>query len=44
MYGHVLDRTRIGWGIRVLDCGCGAGLFTRMAADRGAIVAGGTNW
>jgi SAM-dependent methyltransferase len=40
VYEHVLDRTRIGSGTRVLDCGCGAGRFTRMAADRGAIVAG----
>ena len=27
-------------GTRVLDCGCGAGRFARMAADRGASVAG----
>jgi SAM-dependent methyltransferase len=30
----------IGSGTRVLDCGCGAGRFARMAADRGASVAG----
>jgi ubiquinone/menaquinone biosynthesis C-methylase UbiE len=36
----VLDRVWIGSGTRVLDCGCGAGHFARMAADRGASVAG----
>ncbi len=40
VYGHVLDRGWISAGTRVLDCGCGAGRFTRMAADRGAEVAG----
>ena len=40
VYKHVLDRVRIGSGTRVLDCGCGAGRFARMAADRGASVAG----
>jgi SAM-dependent methyltransferase len=40
LYEHVLDRTTIGPGMRVLDCGCGAGRFVRMAADRGASVAG----
>jgi SAM-dependent methyltransferase len=40
VYRHVLDRAVIGPGTRVLDCGCGAGRFARMAADRGAIVAG----
>lgn len=40
VYEHVLDRLRIGAGTRVLDCGCGAGRFARMAADRGASVAG----
>ena len=38
--GHVLDRARISAGTRVLDCGCGAGRFARMAADQGAEVAG----
>jgi len=40
IYEHVLDRAGVASGTRVLDCGCGAGRFTRMAADRGAIVAG----
>lgn len=40
VYGHVLDRARIRAGTRVLDCGCGAGRFARMAADRGADLAG----
>lgn len=40
VYEHVLDRARIGPGTSVLDCGCGAGRFARMAADRGASIAG----
>ena len=40
LYEHVLDRAQIGSGTRVLDCGCGAGRFAQMAADRGASVAG----
>jgi SAM-dependent methyltransferase len=40
VYEHVLERVAIGPGTRVLDCGCGAGRFGRMAADRGASVAG----
>ena len=40
VYEHVLDRTETGKGTRVLDCGCGAGRFLHMAADRGASVAG----
>jgi SAM-dependent methyltransferase len=40
VYEHVLDQAKIGSGTRVLDCGCGAGRFARMAADRGASVAG----
>jgi SAM-dependent methyltransferase len=39
-YEHVFDRAEIGPGSRMLDCGCGAGRFARMAADRGANVAG----
>lgn len=40
VYEHVLDRAHVGPGSTVLDCGCGAGRFARMAADRGAEVAG----
>lgn len=40
VYEYVLDRAQIGPGVRVLDCGCGAGRFAHMAADRGAAVAG----
>ena len=40
VYEHVLDRAGIGSASRVLDCGCGAGRFARMAADRGASLAG----
>lgn len=40
VYEHVLERAEIGSGSRVLDCGCGAGRFARMASDRGASVAG----
>ena len=40
VYEHVIDRADISSGTEVLDCGCGAGLFARMAADRGATVAG----
>ncbi|MDI5978880.1 class I SAM-dependent methyltransferase, partial [Amycolatopsis magusensis] len=40
LYTDVLDRTRAGAGTRLLDIGCGAGLFCRLAADRGAAVTG----
>jgi ubiquinone/menaquinone biosynthesis C-methylase UbiE len=40
VYVHVLDRAEIGGGVRLLDCGCGAGRFARLASDRGASVAG----
>jgi SAM-dependent methyltransferase len=40
VYERVLDRAKIRSGTGVLDCGCGAGRFARMAADRGARVAG----
>ena len=40
IYRHVLERIPVGPGTAVLDVGCGAGRFCRMAADRGARVAG----
>jgi len=40
VYEHVLERAEIGPGTSVLDCGCGAGRFVGMAAERGAEVAG----
>lgn len=40
VYEYVLDRANLGSEARLLDCGCGAGRFARMAADRGVSVAG----
>ncbi|WP_448625984.1 class I SAM-dependent methyltransferase [Geodermatophilus sp. URMC 64] len=40
LHGAVLDATAVGPGTRLLDLGCGAGLFARAAADRGARVTG----
>jgi len=40
VYRHVLERVPVGSGTTVLDVGCGAGRFARMAADRGAEVSG----
>jgi ubiquinone/menaquinone biosynthesis C-methylase UbiE len=40
VYEHVLAAARVGSGTSVLDSGCGAGRFIRLAADRGADVAG----
>jgi SAM-dependent methyltransferase len=40
LYAAVLDATGVGPGSSVLDLGCGAGLFARAAADRGARVTG----
>lgn len=40
LYRHVLERVPADDGTAVLDVGCGAGRFCRMAADRGARVAG----
>ncbi|MGH3442259.1 MAG: class I SAM-dependent methyltransferase [Nitriliruptorales bacterium] len=40
LYRQVLEQTGVGPGAAVLDVGCGAGRFCRLAADRGASVAG----
>jgi ubiquinone/menaquinone biosynthesis C-methylase UbiE len=40
IYRHVLERVPVSTGTRLLDIGCGAGRFCRIAADRGARVAG----
>jgi SAM-dependent methyltransferase len=40
IYRHVLERVPVGTGTRLLDVGCGAGRFCRIAADRGAQIAG----
>jgi ubiquinone/menaquinone biosynthesis C-methylase UbiE len=40
LYEAVLRTTGIGRATRVLDVGCGAGLFCVLAAARGALVAG----
>ena len=40
LYEAVLDELAIRAGTRVLDVGCGPGLFLRLAAQRGAIVSG----
>ncbi|MGH2920209.1 MAG: class I SAM-dependent methyltransferase [Solirubrobacteraceae bacterium] len=40
IYQHVLEHVTVARGTRLLDVGCGAGRFGRMAADRGATVAG----
>ena len=40
VYEHVLGRVALAEGTRVLDVGCGSGRFSRMAADRGARIAG----
>lgn len=40
LYRHILERVPVGRDTRLLDVGCGAGRFCRMAADRGARVAG----
>jgi cyclopropane fatty-acyl-phospholipid synthase-like methyltransferase len=33
VYEHVMQAANIGAGTSVLDCGCGAGRFARLAAD-----------
>jgi SAM-dependent methyltransferase len=40
LYESALDEVEIGSGTRLLDVGCGPGLFLRLAAQRGATVAG----
>src|SRR5688572_32671589 len=40
LYESVLDALNVRVRMSVLDIGCGAGLFCRMAADRGAVVSG----
>jgi SAM-dependent methyltransferase len=40
IYRHVLERVTVERGTRLLDVGCGAGRFCRIAADRGATIAG----
>jgi SAM-dependent methyltransferase len=40
IYEEVLDRLAVGAGTALLDVGCGAGRFARMARDRGASVSG----
>ena len=40
VYRRVLERVAVAEGSTVLDVGCGAGRFCRIAADRGARVAG----
>ncbi|WP_158630272.1 class I SAM-dependent methyltransferase [Glycomyces terrestris] len=40
LYEHVLDRCPARPGLRLLDAGCGSGLFAELAARRGAEVVG----
>lgn len=40
VYEHVLHNAGVAPGVDVLDCGCGAGRFVQLAAQRGAHVAG----
>ncbi|MEO8295988.1 MAG: class I SAM-dependent methyltransferase [Gemmatimonadota bacterium] len=39
-YEAVMEDVKIGHGIRLLDIGCGAGMFCRMAAGKGAQISG----
>ncbi len=40
LYHAALERLEVGSDTRVLDVGCGAGLFAQMASQRGASVSG----
>jgi SAM-dependent methyltransferase len=40
LYRQILERVTVERGTRVLDMGCGAGRFGRIAADRGAHISG----
>ena len=40
VYRHVLEHVTVERCTRLLDVGCGAGRFCRIAADRGATIAG----
>ena len=40
VYEEILERVPIDGSTRLLDVGCGAGRFCRIARDRGATVAG----
>ena len=40
VYRHILERVPVGRDTAVLDVGCGAGRFCRIAADRGARISG----
>jgi SAM-dependent methyltransferase len=40
LYEAVLDATDVGEGTRLLDVGCGAGLATQLARERGAEISG----
>lgn len=40
LYEHVLERLHLRPGMRLLDAGCGSGLFAELAAQTGAAVTG----